>query len=336
MQTQTIEAIATQELTAQELTRLAELEERIKQGFRAFFADAGAALEEIKRDKLYRPLTWEQYCLDKWGMSHDNAENLVKAARVLANLNNSKITTMVGILPDCERQCRPLAQLSEQLQIQTWKEAVETAPNQQPTAKHVAEIARAVALESDRNKRYQEAQKLWTDYLVAHDDPPNPTVDSVLNWAIAEKRITPRIAEILRDDIQVFINKEVESVDASDDDDEGWENEDWDDNEEDDEAEEKSAAIGGRSDSVSFTPNPPLNNAALQLASVLATYDEQLLVEGLLQMGQEYLCGVLVRSLIVADLQVAVGLIEEEKAVAIANACYALGDAVDEKFAVVP
>ena len=341
MQTVDIEtqAIATQELTAQEQEQLIQLESRIFNGFKAFFGDAGDALHQIKKNKLYRQQysTWEDYCLERWGMTYAYADYLVEASIVLARLVDCpEIPTIVGILPTRESQCRPLAALPVDLQAQAWIESVQSAPSGKVTAKHIAEVAQAIGLEHNREKRYEEAKKTWTDFIVANDDPPNPTTDKVLDWAMEQKGMTRRIAEVLRDDIRDFVNQQPEAAQSDDDDDEGWENEDWDDEEEDSEQEEKSAAIGGRSDSVSFTPNPPLNNAALQLASVLATYDEQLLVEGLLQMGQEYLCGVLVRSLIVADIQVAVGLIEEEKAVAIANACYALGDAVDEKFAVVP
>ena len=57
------------ELTALELSELAQCEAVIAQGLRTF-VDVGAALLKVRDARLYRAewTTFEAYCRDRWGM----------------------------------------------------------------------------------------------------------------------------------------------------------------------------------------------------------------------------------------------------------------------------
>lgn len=298
-----VKAIEVTALSVQQESHLAQLEARITRGFQAFFGDAGEALEEIKKEKLYRPETWEAYCLRKWGMSDSSADLLISASQVLRNLNGTEIPTMVGILPNCERQCRPLAQLPPHLQAKAWMQSVKTAPSQGITAKHVAEVARAINLEHDRQKCYQEAQKLWSTFIVENNDPPNPTTEAVLEWATTEKALTPRIAKALHDDITVFVRTE--------------------------QSQRKATAGNSHSATPSTPSTPPKKDKATEAASVLANFSELELVNGLLAMGQEYWINILAP---LAEKLDPSQIEETEKGRAVANALWAAGERLDDAF----
>lgn len=123
------------ELTQSEQTRLAELETVIKDGLLTFI-DVGAALLEIRNSRLYRHeySTFEQYCREKWQMTKTSANRLIQAHGVITNL------TPTGVIPDSERQARPLAKLEPEEQKVAWQNAVETAPEGKVTGAHVQKI----------------------------------------------------------------------------------------------------------------------------------------------------------------------------------------------------
>lgn len=119
--------------TAVDTDRLAELEHVIERGLNTF-VDVGNALMEIRDSRLYRNshATFEEYCRDKWGMSRFYAHRLIDAAIITTNL-----LPMGNILPDSERQARPLTSLAPDQQREVWQRAVETAPDGKVTADHV-------------------------------------------------------------------------------------------------------------------------------------------------------------------------------------------------------
>jgi hypothetical protein len=71
-------------LTVAEAGRLAELEARIESaGGVAQWITVGLAIDEIRRDKLYRASgTFEQYVRQRWGISRVHAFRLGRAAKV--------------------------------------------------------------------------------------------------------------------------------------------------------------------------------------------------------------------------------------------------------------
>lgn len=68
------------ELTPGERGRLTELEKVIEHG-KQHFLDVGRALLTIREEKLYRPLTFEQYCEDRWQFSIQRANQLMTAVK---------------------------------------------------------------------------------------------------------------------------------------------------------------------------------------------------------------------------------------------------------------
>lgn len=135
--------------TIQESQRLIELERVIKTGIDTFI-QVGGALFEIKESRLYRIEhgTFEEYCKDKWNMSKAFAFRQIAAAKTTRNLS-----PIGDIKPQTESQARPLTKLPAEQQPEAWKEAVERAGGEQPTAKQVeAVVAEAIGNKTPRSE----------------------------------------------------------------------------------------------------------------------------------------------------------------------------------------
>ena len=79
---------------------------------------------EIRESRLYRNgyETFEDYCRDRWDMTHQHADRLIASSNVIENL------TPIGVIqPVNESQARPLTRLVAPLQIEAWKKFIETA-----------------------------------------------------------------------------------------------------------------------------------------------------------------------------------------------------------------
>lgn len=132
------------ELTTIEQTELAQYEAVIERGLQAFY-EIGSALFDIKTKGLYKQYgTFENYCQERWRFSGDRANMLIRGTGVYENIKQSP--TMVGLLPENERQTRPLAQFTPDQQTIVWQKAVELANGEQPTYRHVE-----TAIEEIRN-----------------------------------------------------------------------------------------------------------------------------------------------------------------------------------------
>ncbi len=128
-----------------ELAYKEELEAVIESGLKTF-VEVGNALSEIRNGLLYRVDydTFEDYCVDRWGMKRAYADRLIKSAEVANNLTPMGAKSENNHNPPIsERQVRPLTKLEPDEQKEVWKEAVETAPNGKVTAKHVEEVIEA-------------------------------------------------------------------------------------------------------------------------------------------------------------------------------------------------
>ncbi len=126
-----------QSLTQVENKRLKGLEAVIERGLNTF-TEVGAALSEIRDTRLYREThkTFEEYCQERWRMSKTYATRLVQSAEVVANL-----VPMGTVLPETERQARPLAALKDpEQQRQAWTQVIEAAGDKGITAKEVQKI----------------------------------------------------------------------------------------------------------------------------------------------------------------------------------------------------
>jgi ParB family chromosome partitioning protein len=158
---------ANNDLTVAEQYQLSVLEETIERGLKTF-VDVGTALMVVRDSKLYRHghSTFEDYCRVRWNMGKSRVYQMIDAAIVVENLQES---TMVE-LPTSERQARPLAQLEPEQQREAWRKVVDTAPGGRVTAAHVQSVV----------DEYEEhAEELAADedaYTWTGDDPPKPHV----------------------------------------------------------------------------------------------------------------------------------------------------------------
>ncbi|WP_250126325.1 hypothetical protein [Chroococcidiopsis sp. CCMEE 29] len=125
-----------EELTQQEADDRHRLEVKVE---RAFY-EAALALRELHDRKLYRSThsRFDHYCRERFGFSQQNADLLIRAARVIDNL---KVTTIgCNFLPTSERQVRPLTKLGPDEQREVWQQAVEQAGNKVPSGRIVKSL----------------------------------------------------------------------------------------------------------------------------------------------------------------------------------------------------
>jgi hypothetical protein len=147
------------------------------------FVEQGEALLEIRRDKLYREQgTFEEFCLKQFDMTIRHADRLMRAVEAVANLKSGPM----GPLPQTERQTRPLTdpKLSPETMRAAWENAVASAPNGKPTAKHVAAAVDEVL---NRSKPLADQSSFLEDEEEDEEKPesapePNPTLKSRERW----------------------------------------------------------------------------------------------------------------------------------------------------------
>jgi hypothetical protein len=136
-------------LTVPEQHQLNEQETRIEQGFRAFFAEVGDALQIIRDKRLYRAgyKNFEDYCRARWGVSDNYAHKLISAAETIGNLKSANVAT----LPATESQARELTRLKDpEDQVEAWLNSVRNAPNGKPNAEQVKLEVEQVRSEIER------------------------------------------------------------------------------------------------------------------------------------------------------------------------------------------
>ncbi len=117
--------------------RLTELEEVITRGQKSFI-EVGQALLEIRDSRLYRLSfsTFEDYCRERWGWSHQRVSQLVIGSEVA-----TIVATSSSSLPQNESQARELAKLRDEPDVmrEVWQEAVDRAGGQ-PTTLEIHEV----------------------------------------------------------------------------------------------------------------------------------------------------------------------------------------------------
>lgn len=115
---------------------LSQYEAVIERGQQTFL-EVGAALAQIREQKLYRAgfKTFEDYCQARWDWTKRRANQLIGAAEVVADLGTVVPKTA---MPVSERQVRPLSRLPPTERGEAWKEACEESGGQ-PTAEQVVE-----------------------------------------------------------------------------------------------------------------------------------------------------------------------------------------------------
>jgi hypothetical protein len=127
-------------LSEREQKLLTQLEAEIEQNLKGF-KRVGYALMVIRDQRLYRINhdTFEDYCREIWDLGRPRAYQLIDSYTVIQNLSpmGDKMSTMVDknqpafdILPENERQARPLTILTPDQQIAAWQMVIAAANEQ--------------------------------------------------------------------------------------------------------------------------------------------------------------------------------------------------------------
>jgi hypothetical protein len=143
-----------QELAERELVIAANLH-RIKESLDG----VGDQLGPIQEKKLYRGEhpTFAAYCREEWNLGKAYAYQLIQATKTRALLAGAE----AKVLPESERQTRPLNPIPDDQKAQVWDRAVEIAGGEQPTGQEVAQAADEVRYDYDGWDL--EALVYWTD-----------------------------------------------------------------------------------------------------------------------------------------------------------------------------
>jgi len=125
-------------LTKPEQTELGELEKTIEHGL-GTFVEVGLALRVIRDKGLYRAHgTFGDYCKRRWGMTGRRGYQLVDAAEVIENVNNC--SQKLPSLPANEGQARELVPIPREKRGAVWQQAIDKAPEEGITARHVKAV----------------------------------------------------------------------------------------------------------------------------------------------------------------------------------------------------
>ncbi|MHC5748573.1 MAG: hypothetical protein ACYTXT_43390 [Nostoc sp.] len=183
-------ASATITVSAAEVEELSEAEERDRLHLerrveRAFF-EAGKALAELRDRRLYRSThkTFEQYCKDRFGYTRIAASYKIAAATVMDNLLTNglqkeeiatdelqtpkMLTNGLQILPNNERQVRPLVSLEPEVQREAWQKAVEEAGGKVPSGRIVKNVVQRIMERTRVPNTYQIREVCQ---ILAKDNP---------------------------------------------------------------------------------------------------------------------------------------------------------------------
>lgn len=155
-------------LSEPERSQLEELELVLHRHFRSF-VDAGEALRAIRDSgrpsmRLYRDThqTFEEYCEERWGITKDYANKMVRGAICYAEM---KMDTTVSVLPERERHVRELCRIeSHDDAAAVWSGVLESVGNDpaQITAKLIKQhVDEHLGIEPTKPDLYELARKAF-------------------------------------------------------------------------------------------------------------------------------------------------------------------------------
>jgi hypothetical protein len=150
-------------LNIDESHELERCEVVIKQGLNTFI-EVGEALFIIRDKRLYRREfnNFEDYCQQKWTLSKPYVNRIIAASLTFNNL-----TPMGAILPESERQVRPLTSLEPEIQKEVWKEVVkQSEETRQPIT-----AARVQSVVNDWKPVNQEIKEVKNEPMFAISTP---------------------------------------------------------------------------------------------------------------------------------------------------------------------
>lgn len=197
------------ELSVTEKTELEQLESVISKNLGAFY-EVGCALAKIRDSRLYREThaTFEDYCRERWDMSHQHADRLIGSSNVI------EVLTPIGVKPANEAQARPLTKLeTPEQQQEAWQKAVETAPEGKVTARHVSKVVSEFKKDTTKRevkKNQARAQSISREDIVdenfrrAYDAFYREVQRARLeNWKNTSKEASLRLVSLIQDLIEV-------------------------------------------------------------------------------------------------------------------------------------
>ena len=123
-------------LTTREQREFARAERTIARGLRSFLT-VGAALLAIRDNRLYRQDydTFEEYCIRRWELSRPRAYELCAASDIVVDLS---AMADIRLLPENERQTRPLTRLKDPAQWRrAWNAAVTMAAGARRSSRYL-------------------------------------------------------------------------------------------------------------------------------------------------------------------------------------------------------
>ena len=168
-------------LTSSDSAQLSRCEAVIESGLRTF-VEVGEALMEIRDSRLYREThgTFEDYCQERWGMTHANAGRAIRSAEVAATLASPNGLT--------ESQARELAPLRDRPEVlrEAWQEAnhrAETA-GRKVTAEVVREVVTDFKPGTKPKRKEQPAPDRPMQYLneMLDKDSPRNLRTQIVRW----------------------------------------------------------------------------------------------------------------------------------------------------------
>lgn len=150
-------------LNIEESHELERCEVVIKQGLNTFI-EVGEALFIIRDKRLYRKEfnTFEDYCQQKWSMPRRHVNRMIAASETIINLG-----PMGPILPESERQVRPLTSLEPEIQKEVWKEVVK----QSEETKQPITAAKVQSVVNDWKPVNQEIKEVKNEPMFAISTP---------------------------------------------------------------------------------------------------------------------------------------------------------------------
>jgi hypothetical protein len=112
---------------------------------RSAVTDVAELLARAHEGKAWAALgyvSWQKYCEIEFKMTKQRSYQLLS----FVDIKNSIGQSQPGLTPPVsEKQIRPLAKLQPEQQVAAWKDAVEIAGGEQPTAKQVEQAASNVS-----------------------------------------------------------------------------------------------------------------------------------------------------------------------------------------------
>jgi hypothetical protein len=167
-------ATETDALSDYERNRLERNEQKIQDALLTF-VEMGEALEDIRKNRLYREgfESFEDYCRKRWNFSRQRAYQLIEGAKIAELLS-----TEVTIWPTNEAQVRPLAGLSNEEATEAWKMAKTLAGKKEISGRIVKEAVstlRKVNSEPDEKSNLPVAE--IASSMIADESGVPPTCE---------------------------------------------------------------------------------------------------------------------------------------------------------------